>query len=705
MPIFLKDTRLRYIGCNRAYLEFFGVERDAIMGRTVMELAHLAPNERTVRENEDRAILETGESIHRQAASVGPDGRRREVIYWVARLDQSDHRPEGLIGGVEDVSALEEKAKELEQARKTAEQADLAKSRFLASMSHEIRNPMNAIIGLSQVLLRDSLDRSQREYVERIQGAGVSLLALVNDILDFSKIEAGRLELHPSPFRVVELIRTTMDLVAQRANEKGLRLQVDVDESVPKDLVGDSLRLGQILLNLVGNAEKFTEYGSIAVSARADAPADGRIRVWFSVSDTGIGMSDDQVDKLFAPFFQADESIARRYGGTGLGLSICSSLVSMMGGRFQVESTPNEGSRFAFSVWLDLMTAPASDEEPSDIFPELVDQDLRGVRVLLVEDDEVNRMVIRELLGSQGVVLDAAEDGATAIARIEDPGNGYEAILMDLQLPDMDGIEAVRRIRAIQGLRFVPVVAMTAQASPQDKERCLKAGMVDHVTKPFMADDLYRTIFRWTRGRTRTDPAMASGLDGGSPAMGKFRDDGDDQSRILTTLLQFARGHESSLEEIEEALRKGDVENAIRIATSLGNSASDLGAFAVQVHARSLETALRQNSDPYVHLRRMGKAFRRLLRAFIDEQMESGVANRGDDHSLARREDVARLVTLLKHHDTDAIDHFETMAGPLERSIGPENAVVLGERISNHDFEGAAAQLEPLLDESESTVD
>lgn len=384
----------------------------------------------------------------------------------------------------------------VEQALRQAQEATLAKAEFLANMSHEIRTPLNAVLGFSQLLQSAALDGVYRDYLSNLKVAGQSLLRILNDVLDYSKMEVGKLEIVKEPFDLMDLLDSVSGMFSFQLMEKGLPLRVQVDTNVPRHLVGDALRLRQVLINLVGNALKFTERGEISVHIERLAEAGQSLKLRLTVTDTGIGMSQEQVARLFADFTQADSSITRRFGGTGLGLSICRRLVELMGGDILVHSEPGQGSRFSFSVELDQAGAAAGDAGAlAEAAPDL--SALRGAHVLLVEDNPVNLVLSRAFLQDMGVTVATAGDGLEALAQAR--GHAFDAILMDLQIPEIDGLEATRRIRALLGAKAPPIIALSAADMATKLDAVRQAGMVDHVSKPIQQDQLGATLLKWVR--------------------------------------------------------------------------------------------------------------------------------------------------------------------------------------------------------------
>ena len=482
-------------------------------------------------------------------------------------------------------------AEEVALARDVAQAADHAKTDFLAHMSHEIRTPMNGIIGMNRLLLGTPLDASQRVYADAVASSAQSLLTIINDVLDVSKLEAGRVELEQIDFDVERVVCDVLDILAPKADEKGLELVADLGDAAGRRYRGDPTRLRQVLLNLVANAVKFTSTGSVRLELREQGETAEGVRLSFAVIDTGIGISAEARKRLFQKFYQADGSITRRFGGTGLGLAICRELVALMGGGIGVESEEWKGSTFRF--WLVFPRAAAVAELPPLPPPRTARPAGSGkTRILVAEDDPTNQAIARAVLEAAGYSVEIVENGIDAVAAAE--RQEHDLVLMDVQMPRLDGIEATRRIRARGGLlASLPIVAVTAHAMTGARQEYLRAGMDDYVSKPYAAADLVAVIERWTGGDVPRAPSPTDT----APVLSFARIDDlasimprHDLDALIDTWINSTR---ERLERIEAATSAGDLESVRREAHDLASTSGNMGASELEMLGRALENACR----------------------------------------------------------------------------------------------------------------
>jgi PAS domain S-box-containing protein len=645
------------------------------------------------------------------------DGRETVVSFNATTFYDRDRRLQGVFAAARDVTerkrldqVLQEKNVELENATAAAEKANLAKSDFLSSMSHEIRTPMNAIIGMSYLALKTELSPRQRDYIKKIKGAGRHLLSIINDILDFSKIEAGKLTVERTEFELEGVLDNVANLIADKAAAKGLELVFDVDRELPGTLIGDPLRLGQILINYSNNAVKFTEQGEISIVLRLQEETERDLLLHCAVRDTGIGLTRDQIGLLFASFSQADASITRKFGGTGLGLVISKNLAELMDGEVGVSSEPGKGSTFWFTARLGKCAGPGGGAggEPgaaqasTDSFERL--GTIRGARILLVEDNELNQEVAIELLRDAGFVVELAVNGRVALEMVG--AAPYDLVLMDVQMPVMDGVTATREIRKEERLSGLPVVAMTADAMLSDRNRCMAAGMNDHVAKPIEPEELWQALLKWIRPRhamplaperpPQAAPAVAlpTGVAGLDLADGLRRVRGN--SRLYLSLLhKFAAGQQSVPAEILKALGGGDWESAERLAHTLKGLCGNIGAAALQEPAAGVETALRERR-PLAEVQLSLAALQLPLAAFIDELERKLPREPGSGTAPVDREQLAavcgELAALLADDDARACELLAAHAGLLGEAY-PCHYRSIESCVRTFDFDAALAAL------------
>jgi len=606
---------------------------------------------------------------------------------------------------------VEKRTRELADARDKALAAAQVKSDFLANMSHEIRTPMNAVIGMTHLALDGSENRQQRDYLNKIMNASESLLVIINDILDFSKVEAGKLSLEAVDFNLTETLDHVASVNGVMANVKGLELIFDCPPDLPP-LHGDSMRLGQVLLNLINNAVKFTEQGQVLVSVEVVEKSDSEIVLQFKVRDTGIGMTEEQQSNLFHAFSQGDTSITRQYGGTGLGLAICKQLVELMHGDIGVESEPVKGSCFHFRIRFERGRADVIEAQHAyKPVPEDALNALHGTRLLLVEDNEINQQVAEGLLARVGVSLHIVHNGQQAVEAVR--SDAFDGVLMDMQMPVMDGLEATRLIRA-DGETDLPIIAMTANAMPGDREKCLQAGMNDHVSKPVDPNQLYATLIRWIRKAQldtaeRLLPAMVvqpedeldfTGLSGIDVTDGLKRVAGD-QLLYGKILCKFHDSQAGALQVIRDALAADDMQQAVQQAHALKGVAGNIGANALYEAVTTLESALKSSAPIETDLLSDTEALLAEVMRGINDWCECGSGHRDGEPSIdaeATTALIAQMRSLLEDYNGDAVDLIDDLNAAMAGSECAAHLLALRQHLSAYDFDTALAELDIISD-------
>ena len=523
MRVFWKDLELNYLGCNPTFAHDAGKESPAdLIGKDDYQLGWANEAERY--RSDDRKVIASGKSIlNFEEPQTTPDGHQMWLRTSKVPLKNQNDETFGLLGIYEDIterkqteselaayrSGLEhlvkDRTQELNSAKLAAEAANIAKSTFIANMSHEIRTPMNAIVGFSELIISQggNLTDKQASYLTKIAEASNHLLSIINDILELSKIEAGKLQLEHMEFDCSDVLDKVASLFRERVQNKGLTFQIEVPD-IPHRCIGDPTRLTQMLLNYLSNAVKFTEQGSITLRAAAVEETDTDLLMRFEVQDTGKGVSTEEQSRLFVAFEQADSSITRKHGGTGLGLAITKHLAEWMGGEVGVESKPGQGSTFSFTARLGKGQRRSDRQAAQAVEPVCLSGILRrdhaGKRVLLAEDNEFNRDLVSEMLASTGLELDLATDGKEALEKART--SAYDVILMDMQMPEMSGVDATKAIRQLPGYAATPIIGITANAFKGDRLVCLEAGMNDHLAKPVKQQELHHALLNWLNSKS-----------------------------------------------------------------------------------------------------------------------------------------------------------------------------------------------------------
>lgn len=598
----------------------------------------------------------------------------------------------------------------MKAARDEADKANRAKSEFLANMSHEIRTPINSIIGYQYLLNNSELSSKQKEYVENIGLAAKNLLTIINEILDFTKIEAGRMILEEVDFNIDEVLNELKIIVGMEAKRKGLELRIKVDEEVPKFLKGDITRLKQVMMNLLSNGIKFTHEGYILIRVELIEKEEEYANIRFSVTDTGIGISEEQKKLLFQVFTQGDASTSRKYGGTGLGLAICKRIVELMKGEISVESQVGEGSTFSFSLRFKI----ADCTEQANKSSEKIDTGelFKSKRILLVEDSAVNLKMTKEILENMGINTDTAQNGEEAVNKFKN--NKYELILMDIRMPGMDGYETTRRIRKLER-GCVPIIALTADAVEGVAQKAKEAGMNGYLTKPLEPEKLFKVIKgiindsekEKAEGKEisikglepeRTDNAQKHKTLDFEGAIGRL---GGRKDKYIDILKNFIEHHENDSVKIRELSEPGKRDELKRFLHTLKGSAANIGALGLKNYLENIEKNFEfQNSDNYV---KMITAFDRELEMLLEKIKQYFKASNAYNTSSPRNyeshrilEDLEMLYNLLYYGDSKAKSFFEEKLSHLSDAINKEEYDDLKKKISSYDFQRAIAIVEKI---------
>ncbi len=697
----------RFIHVNRYAAEILGYTPEELLQRTVTDIDPHFP---------EAAFQEINQRIRQQGhlkfetEQIRRDGSCVPVEMTVYYHEGSEATPPRMISFMLDITQRKQVEQELREAKAAAEAASQAKSAFLANMSHEIRTPLNAILGLNHLMQASALPPEQQDRLRKMAVAGRHLLSIINDILDLSKIEAGRMELESDNFHLSAVIDNVASIIRDVAQGKGLSIETDPD-GVPLWLRGDVTRLRQALLNLASNAVKFTERGTIAVRALLLETHGDQLLVRFEVADTGIGLSAEQLGRLFQNFQQADSSTARKYGGTGLGLALTKRLVEMMGGEVGVDSTAGHGSTFWFTLVLQHGHGPmpavnAVDKTPSD---ELRLRKLhRGARILLAEDNPINVEVVEQMLLAAGLDVTVAQHGRIALDTAST--GAFDLILMDMQMPVMDGLEATRSIRHLPDYTTTPIVALTANAFSEDRRACLEAGMNDVLTKPVEPAALYKTLARWLPvsaplpaalqhfAEPATPPAM-EGLDSlrghtGIDVERGLRALSGKADRYLKLLRHFIQATGDDLVTLDRHIAGYDRLAAEHITHSIKGSAGTLGLVTLADIATRLDLCLKNQQALTEHSEFVHRSSAELKTAW--EALQAAMPQ--PDQKVPARSPSAQndildtLHQLLAENDTASVAYFEDNHAMLRAVLGQDHAQ-LERHIHRFDFDEAHAHL------------
>jgi len=712
--VFVRDRRI--LRCNRYLEQMLGYEQGELLGQTTR---CWYPDETT--------FFEVGERIITAHAEQGFYSEERELQrkdgsrFWARMQAQpvdSEDLSKGIAGMVIDITAEHEALEQLQQARQLAEDAARTKADFLANMSHEIRTPMNAIMGMTHLVLQTDLNERQRDFLQKIQRSSRHLLGIINDVLDFSKMEAGKLSLEHIEFNLPTLVSDLTSVLETKTAEKGLALITHVDERLPEQFKGDPLRLQQILLNYANNAVKFTESGEIEIRVDSVGSEGNKTQLKFSVRDTGIGLSPSQQRRLFRSFEQADGSTTRKYGGSGLGLAISRRLAELMGGEVGVVSQSGEGSTFWFKVALEAVSGAddrsvaggkaAAELQAAEYSLEEAKHQLKGANVLLVEDNLLNQEVASELLSQMGVVVDIANNGAEALQKLEEAA--FDLVLMDMQMPVMDGLTATRKIRQHDRLKQLPVLAMTASALPSDRAKCLEAGMNDFLAKPIEPETLWRELSRWLRpgphptGPREPEPKAqaATGLPviAGLDTQAGIKLALSDPAVYQRLLKSFASNHHDFRQQLQQAWRQNDRELFVRLVHTLKGSAAQVGATELASQAQAFEQGVREIQDESVVLPEppdsLMAAVDGLLHALSDWLVKTDRAAHAEEGISAPRQWSEhekslydRLQALLTTDDFNATQLLSRESVALRKMLGKDYERIVS-ALGMFDFERAA---------------
>lgn len=726
---------------NDAFCEMTGYAKGEIIGMTTRALCESDTSYEKIQDY--YKIVEAGVVASWEQRIVKKDGTIFEAKVRIKAKDEHDVYA-GVVATIDDITLEKKALEEIKKAKEMAEDTTKVKGQFLANVSHEIRTPMSAIIGMSHLALESGLNEKQRGYVQKIEGAAKNLLDIINDILDFSKIEAKKMTLEHREFYLEEIFENLINLFVFKMKEKNLQLLFSIEHGVPSALIGDALKLSQILTNLLSNAIKFTPKGEIIIGVKTKERDERSARVEFWVQDSGIGLSHEQVKKLFSPFEQADGSITRTYGGTGLGLSISKYLVEMMDGTIGVESEVGKGSKFYFDIKVDL--APQNREllkegankkllTPSNLQDAVLHafgkkmpkhngyheaaQQLHGAEVLLVEDNEENQEIAKELLAKVGVNVTIANNGKEALQKIDE--KFFDGVLMDCQMPVMDGYEATMILRKEKHLMSIPVIAMTANAMQEDKERCIKAGMSDFVAKPIDVKLFYTTLAKWVKPKAYHQRAQESSdknevanlctLDIYGIDIDKALDRvADDEEILFKILKRFAASQKDAMQKIDKMYKDGNLDEFKMAVHTLKGLSGNIEATSVYEALKKLENSTKEegaDSEAIISLmQEIDEELKKVVASIdanfsnLEEQRLSERLHEPD--ALELQKEIEALQEHYKNFDSDAIKASQELSQKLYKYMPKESVEPMLKASLNFDFGEASAVLASIAKELET---
>jgi PAS domain S-box-containing protein len=627
-----------------------------------------------------RAIA-TGKVWRGEICNRAKDGSLYWVMTTIVPFLGHSGKPTHYIAIQSDITESIQAQDALRQAKLAADSANRAKSNFLANMSHEIRTPMNAIIGLSHLALNKQLAPEIQDYLEKIHRSSNSLLDILNDILDFSKIEAGRITINYNAFDLDLMLDTISNLFADHTEEKGLDFEINVAPDAPRNLIGDAIKLQQILINLIGNAIKFTGHGKVALNITPQKIDPLQAQLLFSVTDTGIGMSANDLEKLFQPFSQVDGSITRRFGGTGLGLAISHKLLQLMGGEFAVASSPGVGTTFSFELVLGVSALSGQQKAKkhktgtSAWEPVNVGKAFADIRLLVAEDNALNQQVVHEFLKQSEISVKVANNGKEVLDLLEH--DVFDAVLMDVQMPEMDGIEATKRIRGQARFERLPVIALTAGVTTEERERCIASGMNDFITKPIDPEKLIATLANWIKpiglvaADLRQPIPLAANLAGTDDLPGFDLRNlkvmlGNSQELATQMLLSFREDMKNVPDEIEAMLTAGNFVSARELTHKIKGASGNIGAVCLYAASEALEAGLNRKPTDAATFSAFKEAFKQTMSVIAelrhpDDQLAMAPMPVTGGNLEALRYAAAELDLLLKENDFVSLSSLNTL--------------------------------------------